>query len=156
MRRGLGLLLGVGLLVGGAAACSDDDSGAGAEPTTTAAVQTSTTVAGDTADTSTGGGTGDTGDGTETTTAGGVTPTTVSDDPVVAANDELIARFCAAKEEYDAALQVSLDNPDDFAQIDRVRELSGVLSEASDALAPVIDTLTPEQAAQLQQCQADE
>lgn len=155
MRRGLGLVLCAGLLVGGAAACSDDDSSDGGGSTTTAA-PLPTTTAGDGGD-DTGTTAGGDGGGDTATTEGGDTGTTEGgDDPVVAANDELIQRFCEAQDEYNAALQDSLDAPDDGALQDRVRELSGTLGELSDELAAKVPDFTPEQAEQFRQCQAGE
>jgi len=134
MRRGLGGLLVLGLLVAGAAACSDDDDGGTAkESTTTAAagdVQESTTTAG--------GGTGD----EETTT----------ESEVVAANDAVIQEYCDAKDAYNALLDESLANPDDGALQDQLRDASGRLGEASDAVGPVTETFTPEQQAQFEAC----
>ena len=149
MRRGLGWVLALGLLVGGAAACSDDDDGGTAadSTTTTAAAggdQQSTTTVAD------GGG----GDQESTTTAAGSgdEPTTTESE-AVAANDAVIQEYCDAKEAYNDLLDQSLTNPDDAGLQDQLRDSSGRLGEASDAVAPVVENFTPEQQAQFEACQ---
>ena len=136
MRRGLSGVLVLGLLVGGAAACSDDDGGGdtAAESTTTAAD---------------GGGDQE----TTTTAAAGDEPTTTESE-VVAANDAVIQEYCDAKDAYDALLDESLAEPDDTGLQDQLRDASGRLGEASDAVAPVVENFTPEQQAQFEECQA--
>lgn len=126
MRRGLSGVLVLGLLVGGAAACSDDDDGGdtAAESTTTAAD---------------GGGDQE----TTTTAAAGDQPTTTESE-VVAANDAVIQEYCDASEAYADALEGG-----DPAVLE---EASGRLGEASDAVAPVVETFTPEQQAQFEEC----
>lgn len=131
MRRIASGVLVLGLLVGGAAACSDDDDGGAGD-----AQESTTTAAGGEAG-------GDAGDGS-TTTAG----------EVVAANDAIIQEYCDASVANDEALQASLDAPDDEAARDLLAETSGRLGEASDAVAPVVETFTPEQQAQFEECQS--
>ena len=126
MRRGLGGLLVLGLLVGGAAACSDDDDGGGDDP-----AETTTAPEG--------------GGDQPTTTAGeaGDQPTTTASE-VVAANDAVIQEYCDASEAYAAALE---DGDPGVLE-----EASGRLGEASDAVSPVVETFTPEQQAQFEEC----
>ncbi len=158
-RAALGPVLCLGLLIG-AAACSDDDDGADGGGTPTTQAPQPPTTAGTDSDgtdgastdvgTDTDGDSGTDADGDTGTTAGGDTDTAVSDDPEVAVTDELIRRYCQAKADYDAALQESLDDPDDISLTDRVRELGGPVDEITDELATI--ELTPEQTRQLQQC----
>ena len=124
MRRVSSGVLVLGLLVGGAAACSDDDDG------------------GDTAaESTTAGGGGD--QETTTTAAAGDEPTTTADE-VEAANDAVIQEYCDASEAYATALEGG-----DPAVLE---EASGRLGEASDAVSPVVETFTPEQQAQFEEC----
>jgi hypothetical protein len=139
MRRGLTGVLVLGLLAGGVAACSDDDDGGDATGTTTTAAagdapQESTTAAG--------------GEGDEPQES------TTTESEVVAANDAVIQEYCDASIANDEALQASLDAPDDEAARDALAETSGRLGEASDAVAPVVETFTPEQQAQFEECQS--
>jgi hypothetical protein len=138
MRRGLSGVLVLGLLVGGVAACSDDGDGDGGD----AAAESTTTAA-------------DGGDAQETTTtaAAGDQPTTTASE-VVAANDAVIQEYCDAKDAYNALLDESLAEPDDTGIQDQLRDASGRLGEASDAVAPVVETFTPEQQAQFEECEA--
>ena len=124
----------LGLLVGGAAACSDDDDGGD-----TAAESTTTAAPGEDAPEST------------TTAAGGDQETTTTGE-VEAANDAVIQEYCDAVEANDDALDTSLAAPEDEAAQDALEEASGRLGEASDAVAPVVETFTPEQQAQFEEC----
>jgi hypothetical protein len=136
MRRGLGWALALGLLVGGAAACSDDDDGGDSATETTAA-----------------GGGGDSQEST-TTAAGGGDEESSSGSGAVPANDAVIQEYCDAKEVYNALLDDSLTNPDDAGLQDQLRDASGRLGEASDAIAPVVEAFTPEQQAQFEECES--
>jgi hypothetical protein len=118
-------VLALGLLVGGVAACSDDDDGGGA------ATETTTTPA-------------DGGGDEETTT----------ESEVMAANDAVIQEYCDAKDAYNALLDESLADPENGDLQDQLRDASGRLGEASDAVAPVVENFTPEQQAQWEECQA--
>lgn len=93
---------------------------------------------------------GDGGDQATTTAAagadgegGGDQPTTTESE-VVAANDAIIQEYCDASEAYAAALE----DGDPAA----LEEASGRLGEASDAVSPVVETFTPEQQAQFEEC----
>lgn len=124
MRRGLGGVLVVGLLVGGVAACSDDDGGAA----------TGSTMAVD-------GGDGE-----------AMTPADGGDDDVEAANDAVIQEYCDAVEVNNAALDASLADPADESLQDALEAASARLGAASDAVAPLVETFTPEQQAQFEEC----
>jgi len=139
MRRGLGWALALGLLVGGAAACSDDDDGG---DTASGDVQESTTTAAG----------GDAQESTTTVADGGDQEST-TEGGAVAANDAVIQEYCDAKDAYNALLDESLANPDDAGVQDQLRDASGRLGEASDAVAPVVETFTPEQQAQFEACE---
>lgn len=134
MHKPLALLLVAGLLVGGAAACSDDDDAKGGDATSTTA-----------ADGASGDGASDGGD------AAGEGADT-ADDPVVAANDAVIQEYCDAKDANDEAQAAYTASPGDKALEDAAIAASGRAGEASDAVAPVVETFTPEQAAQFEEC----
>lgn len=142
-RRGLVGLVALGLLLGGTAACSDEDDGdggdAGGTTTTTSTdggQQESTTTAAD-------GGEDDGEDGGED---GG------EDDEVTAANDAVIQEYCDAVEANNAALDATSASPEDEAAQDALEAASLRLGEASDAVSPLIETFTPEQQAQFEEC----
>ncbi len=127
-------MLVLGLLVGGAAACSDDD-GDGDE----AATETTMGVDG--------------GDGEQMTTAAdGGDDTGTTEAEVEAANDAVIQEYCDAVEANNTALDASLADPGDEAVQDALEAASGRLGEASDAVAPVVETFTPAQQAQFEEC----
>ncbi|HEU5153011.1 MAG TPA: hypothetical protein VFU19_21135 [Iamia sp.] len=124
-RRASTLVLALGLLVGGAAACSDDDgdtAGEGTEESTTTAA----------------------GDEPQPTPPGDDSAPEGGEDDVEAANDAVIQEYCDASEAYAAALEAG--DPE------ALEEASGRLGEASDAVAPVVETFTAAQQAQFEEC----
>lgn len=127
MRKPFALVLALGLLVGGAAACSDDedDAGAGDTPTTTVAD-------------------GGAGDQPTTTAADGGEGEAPGEETVEAANDAVIQEYCDASEAYADALEAG-----DPAVLE---EASGRLGEASDAVSPVVETFTAAQQQQFEEC----
>lgn len=133
-RRGLGAVLALGLLVGGAAACSDDDEGG------EGGGDTPTTVAGGEAQDTT---TADGGDGDTPTSEG---------DAVAAANDPVIQEYCDATAAYNQALQASLDDPDSEEARDAVAAAGERSGEAATAVSAIVESLTPEQSAQFEEC----
>jgi hypothetical protein len=73
----------------------------------------------------------------------GETPPSEGGD-VEAANDAVIQEYCDASEAYAAALEGG--DPEEL------EAASGRLGEASDAVSPVVETFTPEQQAQFEEC----